>query len=208
VNRPSYFRRTTWHNLARILQRHLEENPNHQDNLTIVPNGTKWHQQTYQRLPGKEQGYSLRSPESQSQQMDILGWLVEGRNIKINLVRATKTTRWPKEPRGVRRMDNTSEILKCQGSLIPEFRNITRSPIEAARKGKSCKWMWECVSIANRLINIITRDSVLACLDLGKLFGLEEDTSAYGLDMTLFQRRENRQKRSMDYFSVAPRRAG
>jgi hypothetical protein len=66
----------------------------------------------------------------------------------------------------------------------------------------------ECVSTAKGLINIVTEESVLACLNLSKPFGLEKDTLACSLGMTLFQRKENRQKKSMDYFSVALRRAG
>jgi hypothetical protein len=109
---------------------------------------------------------------------------------------------------GVRRMENTSETLKCQKPLIQGFRHNAKSHTEVTRKGKSCKQTWECVSTANGLINIVTEESVLACLDLSKPFGLEKDTSAYGLGVMPFQRRENRQKRSMDYFSVALRRAG
>jgi hypothetical protein len=46
-------------------------------------------------------------------------------------------------------------------------------------------------------------EPVLLCLNLGKLFRLEEDTLAYALDATLFQKNKNRQKRSMDYFSIS-----
>jgi hypothetical protein len=60
MNIPSHFGRMTQNNLAKALLGHFKKNPNQQDDPTMVPNRTKWHQQTYQRLPGKEQGYSLR----------------------------------------------------------------------------------------------------------------------------------------------------
>jgi hypothetical protein len=50
------------------------------------------------------------------------------------------------------------------------------------------------------------KESVLACLDLGKPFGPGKDTLAYGVGTTLFQGKKNRQKGSMNYFSVDLRR--
>jgi hypothetical protein len=168
----------------------------------------KWQQQTYQRLPGKEQAYSLRWLECQSKQMDMLEWLAEGRNIEINIAKTIRMTVQSLKLGGVRRIGNTSETMKHRKPLIQRFRHDAKSHTEITRKGKSCKKTWECVSTANGLTNIITEESVLACLNLSKPFGPEEDTSTCGLGVTLFQRKENRQKRSMDYFSVALRRVG
>jgi hypothetical protein len=60
MNILSHFGRMTWNNLAKALQGHFKEHPHQQDDPTMVPNRIKWHQQTYQRLPGEEQGYSLK----------------------------------------------------------------------------------------------------------------------------------------------------
>jgi hypothetical protein len=109
VDMPSHFRRMMQYNLTRALQKHLKENSNCQNNLTVVPDRTKWHQQTCQRLPDKEQTYSLRLSECQSKQMDILEWLAEGKDIEINLAKTTRTVIWPLELEGVRRMENTLE---------------------------------------------------------------------------------------------------
>jgi hypothetical protein len=84
----------------------------------MAPNRMKWHQQTYQRLPGKEQGYSLRWQECQSKQMDTLEWLAEGRNIEINPAKTTRMAVLSLELGGVKRMKDTSEVLKCQKPLI------------------------------------------------------------------------------------------
>jgi hypothetical protein len=139
MNTLSDFRRTTWHNLNRTLQEHLKKNSNHQGNPTMVPNRMKWHQQTYQRLPGEEQAYSLRWPEHQPKQMDMLEWLAEGRNIEINLAKTTKKAVWSLEFGGVRRMKNTLEKLKCQKLLIQGSRHDAKSHTEITRKGKSHK---------------------------------------------------------------------
>jgi hypothetical protein len=152
----------------------------------MVPNGMKRHQQTYQRLLGEEQGYSLRWQEHQSKQINTLEWLAEGRNIKINPAKTTRMAIWSLELGGVKRMKDTSEALKCQKPLIQGFRHDIKSHAEITRKGKSCKQTQECVSTAIGLINTIIEESVLACLDLGKLFGLGEDTLAYSLGATLF----------------------
>jgi hypothetical protein len=174
----------------------------------MVPNRMKWHQQIYQRLPGKEQGYALRRQECQSKQMDVLEWLAEGRNIRINPAKTTRMATWSLELEGVKRMKDTSEALKHQKPLIQGFRHDAKSHTEITRKGKSCKQTQECVSTANGLINIIIEESVLACLDLGKPLRLGEDMLAYSLGATLSQRKENKQKRSIDYFSVTLRRVG
>ena len=179
MNIPSHFEKMTWNNLAKALQGHFKEDPDQQDGPTMVPKGIKWHQQTYQRLPGKEQGYSLRRKEHQSKQMNTLEWLAEGRNIKINPAKTTRMAIWSLELGGVRRMKNTSETLEHQKPLIQGFRHDTKSHTEITRKGKSCKQTQECVSTANGLISIIIEESVLACLNLGKLFGQRKDTLAY-----------------------------
>jgi hypothetical protein len=206
MNTLSDFRRTTWHNLNRTLQEHLKKNSNHQGNPTMVQNRMKWHQQTYQRLPDEEQAYSLRWPEHQPKQMDMLEWLAEGRNIEINLAKTTKKAVWSLEFGGVRRMKNTLEKLKCQKLLIQGSRHDAKSHTGIMGKEKSYKQTQDCVSIAEGLINIIMEESVLACLNLDKLFGLGKDTLAYDIGMTLFQGKRNRQKISMNCFSADLRR--
>jgi hypothetical protein len=47
LDMPSHLKKATWHNLNRALQRHLKDNSDHQDEPTMVPNRTKWHQQIY-----------------------------------------------------------------------------------------------------------------------------------------------------------------
>jgi hypothetical protein len=192
MNIPSHFGRMTWNNLTKALQGHSREDPNQQEDPTMVPNGMKWHQQTYQRLPGKEQGYSPIRQECQSKQMNILEWLAEGRNVGINPAKTTRMAVWSLELGGVKRMKDTLEVLKCQKPLIQGFRHDAKCHTEITRKGKSCKQTQECVSTANGLINIVIEELVLACLNLGKPFGLEEDTLAYSLGMTLFQGKKNR----------------
>src|SRR5580693_795411 len=126
--------------------------------------------------------------------MDTLEWLAEGRNIEIDTANTTRMAVWSLELGGVKRIKDTSEALKHQKPLIQGFRHDTKSHTEITRKGKSCKQTQECVSTANGLINISIEESVLACLNLGKLFGLGEDALAYNSGATLFQRKENKQK--------------
>jgi hypothetical protein len=107
---------------------------------------------------------------------------------------------------GVKRIGNTLETMKHWKSLIWRFEHDAKSHTGITGKEKSCKLTQDCVSIAEGLINIIMKESVLACLDLGKPFGPGKDTLAYGVGTTLFQGKKNRQKGSMNYFSVDLRR--
>jgi hypothetical protein len=138
--------------------------------------------------------------------MDMLEWLAEGRNIEVNPAKITRMTIWSLEPRGVRRMRDTSGALKHQKSLIQGFGYDAKSHTEITEREKSHKETQDCVSTAERLIRVITEESVLACLDLGKPFGPGEDTLACGIGVTLFQGKKNRQKESMNCFSVDLRR--
>jgi hypothetical protein len=124
-------------------------------------------------------------------------------HIEINLAKTTRTVIWPLELEGVRRMENTLETLKCQKPLIQGFRHVTKSHTEVTRKRKSCKWMQECISKIDGLINIITDELVLAYFYLGKLFGLGEDALAYALSTTLFQKK-GRDRREAWTTSLSP----
>jgi hypothetical protein len=139
MNILSCLGRITWNNLAKALPGHFEENLNQQDDPTMAPNRMEWHQQIYQKLPGKEQGYSLRWQECQSQQMDTLEWLAEGRDIGINPEKTTRMAVWSLELKGVKRMKDTLEALKHKKPLIQGFRHNAKSHTEITRKGKSCK---------------------------------------------------------------------
>jgi RNase H-like domain found in reverse transcriptase len=63
--------------------------------------------------------------------------------------------------------------------------------------------MQECTDALEKLINIITSEPVLACLDIDKPFKLEVDASAYEVGTKLFQRDKNKRRRDVGYFSKA-----
>jgi RNase H-like domain found in reverse transcriptase len=75
--------------------------------------------------------------------------------------------------------------------------------MELTKKEKPFKWMQECTDALEKLINIITSESVLACPDLDKSFELEVDALAYAVGAILFQRDENKRRRDVGYFSKA-----
>jgi hypothetical protein len=206
MDTPSHSGKITWNNLAKALQRCLKENSNQRNNPAMAPNRMKWHQQIYQRLPDKEQAYSLRWQGCQSKQMDMLEWLVEGRNIGVNPAKITRMIVWSLESGGIEGMEDTSEMMKRQKLLIQGSRHDAKSHTEVTGKEKSHKQTQDGVGTAEGLIKIITEESVLACLDLGRPLGPGKDTLAYGIGMTLFQRKKNRQKASKNCFSVDLRR--
>jgi hypothetical protein len=140
IDTPPCSRKITWDNLTKVLQRCLKGKPSQQNNHAMALTRAKWCQRMYQRLPDKEQAYSLRQQGCRSEQMDMLEWLVEGRNIGVNPAKIAGMTTWSWEPRGIRRMQDTSGAPKHQGSFIQGFGHGTESHTGITKKGKSHKW--------------------------------------------------------------------
>ena len=77
--------------------------------------------------------------------------------------------------------------------------------VELTKKKENNKFKWtkEAEEALNQLINIVTSDPVLKCLDPEKQFEMEVDTSAFALGAVLSQKDENSKKRECGYFSKA-----
>jgi RNase H-like domain found in reverse transcriptase/Integrase zinc binding domain/Reverse transcriptase (RNA-dependent DNA polymerase) len=211
TNAPPHFQRVLQHDFADILQKYPKEVFNYMDNFMVVtqklPEGLKRHWQICHELLNimEKQSYYLKLSKCQFEQpkMDILGWLVEDGNIKIDPAKVTGIAEWPRELRNVKEVWGTLGVLGYQRPFTRGFADIAKPLTELTMKEKPFKWTQECTNALEKLINIVTSELVLACPDLNKPFELEVDASAYAVGTILFQRDENKWRRDVGYFLKA-----
>src|SRR6266850_2752052 len=153
----------------------------------------------------EERSYFLKLSKCQFEQpkMDVLGWLVEDGNIKIDPAKVARIAEWPRELKNVKEVRSTLGVLGYQRPFIRGFAHIAKPLTELTKKTKPFEWTQECRNALDKLIKIITSEPVLACPDLDKPFELEVDASAYAVGAILFQRDESKQRRDVGYFSKA-----
>jgi len=70
------------------------------------PEGVKWHQELCHELLRimEERSYFLKLSKCQFEQpkMDVLGWLVEDGNIKIDPAKVARIAEWPRELKNIK----------------------------------------------------------------------------------------------------------
>jgi len=159
------------------------------------PEGVKWHQEILHKILHvmEEQSYFLELSKCQFEQpkMDVLGWLVEEGNIKIDPTEAAKIAEWPRELRNVKKVRSTLGVLGHQRPFIRGFAHIVKPLIILTKETTPFKWTQECRGTLGKLIKIVTSEPVLTCQNLDKSFKLEADALAYAVGVILFQEDEN-----------------
>ena len=88
-------------------------------------------------------------------------------------------------------MQSILGILEYQRPFIQGFAKLARPLTELTKKDKEFTWTKECKDALKTLINIVTSEPVLKCLNLEKLFELEVDTLVFAIGAILFQQDEN-----------------
>jgi len=203
INTPPYFQRVLQNDFAQVLQKHPNETFNYMDNFIVAteksPEGVKWHQKIFHKILHviEEQSYFLKLSKRQFEQMDILGWLVEDGNIKVDPAKAARTTKWPRELKNVKEVRSTWKVLGHQRPSTREFAHIAKPLTKLTKK---ITWTQEYREALDKLIKIVTSELVLACQNLDKPFKLETDASAYAVGTILFQEDKNERRRDEDYF--------
>ena len=171
------------------------------------PEGVKLHRQICHELLNimEEQSYFLKLSKCQFEQlkMDVLGWLVEDGNVRIDPAKVAGIAEWPRELKSVKEVRSTLGVLGYQRPFIRGFAYISKPLTELTKKKVPFKWTQECRDALDELIKIVTSEPVLACPDLEKPSELEVDASAYAVGAILFQRDENKRRRDVGYFSKA-----
>jgi len=86
------------------------------------PEGVKWHQEIFHKIlhVTEERSYFLKPSKRQFKQpkKDILGWLVEDGNIKVDPIKAAKIAKWPRELKNIKKVRSTLEVLGHQRPSI------------------------------------------------------------------------------------------
>jgi len=171
------------------------------------PEGVKWHQEIFHKILHvmEERSYFLKLSKCQFEQpkMDILGWLVEDGNIKVNPAKATRITEWPRELKDIKKVRSTLRVLGHQRPSIRGFAHIAKPLTKLTKETTLFKWTQECRGALDKLIKIVTSEPVLACQNLERPFELEIDASAYAVGAILFQEDENERRKDVGYFPRA-----
>jgi len=211
TNALPHFQRVLRHDFAQVLWKHPNEIFDYMDDFIVAteksPEGVKWHQEICHKILHvmKERLYFLKLSKCQFKQpkMDILGWLVEDENIKIDPTKATGIDEWPRELKNVKKVWSTLEVLGHRRPSIRGFAHIAKPLTELTKETIPFKWTQKCRDALDQLIEIVTSEPVLTCLNLDKPFELGEDASAYAVGAILFQRDKNKRRKDEGYFSKA-----
>jgi hypothetical protein len=126
TNAPPHFQRVLQHNFADVLQKYPKEVFNYMDDLVVAMQksleGLKRHWQVCHELLEimEKQSYYLKLSKCQFEQpkMDVLGWLVEDGNIKIDPAKVTGIAEWPRELKNVKEVQSTLGVLGYQRAFI------------------------------------------------------------------------------------------
>jgi hypothetical protein len=203
-NAPPFFQRTMRTNFAPFLEQYRDNAGQYMDNWWMVTNddeeGVALHKKMIHTFLAtcEEKSYFLKASkcEIMRPQITLLGWLVTGEGLKIDLSKVTGILEWPRTLTSVKQVRKTLGVLGYQQPFIRGFVQIARPITELTKKTKPFKWTDECQKALETLIQMVTSAPVLAFLDLERPFEL-------AVGAILFQRDDQGRKRDVGYFSKA-----
>jgi Reverse transcriptase (RNA-dependent DNA polymerase) len=126
TNTPPHFQRVLRHNFADVLQKYPTEVFNYMDDFAVAtkksPEGLERHRKICHELLDimEKQSYFLKLSKCQFEQpkMDVLGWLVEDGNVKIDPAKVAGIAEWPRELKSVKEVRSTLGVLGYQRPFI------------------------------------------------------------------------------------------
>jgi hypothetical protein len=128
-------------------------------------------------------------------------YLVEKGTICINPTKCNGLKDWPRHLSTVKQVQSMLGVLGYQQPFIKGFAHIAKPLMHLLKKGQTFEWTDECTAALDKLINIVTSDSVLQRLDQEKPFKLEVDASQFTLGAILYQRDNKGKLRPVAYHS-------
>jgi hypothetical protein len=126
TNVPLHFGKVLWDDFSEVLQKYPNETCHYKDDFIIATKktlkGLEWHRKICHEIldfMGKR-SYSLKSSQCKFEQpkMNILGWLVEDRNITIDPVKVAETATWSRELKDVKEVQSILKALENQKPFI------------------------------------------------------------------------------------------
>src|ERR1700682_466663 len=162
TNAPPHFQRVLRHDFTEVLQRYPNEIFNYMDDFVVATKksseGLERHRQICHELLDimERESYFLKLSKCKFKQpkMDVLGWLVEDGNIKIDPAKVAGITEWPRELKSVKEVRSTLGVLGYQRPFIRGFAHIAKPLTELTKKTVPFKWTQECRDALDKLINI------------------------------------------------------
>ena len=155
----------------------------------------------------EENSYFLKLSKSKFgvETMNLLGWQVGNGEIWINPDKISGIINWPRTLKSKKDIQIILGILGYQRPQIRGFAKIVKPLVKLTKKKENdiFEWTEEAEEALNQLINIITSDLILKCLDPERQFKMEVDASALTLGAVLSQKDENGKKWECRYFSKA-----
>ena len=153
----------------------------------------------------EEKSYFLKLSKSQfeTEDMDLLGWRVTNREIRIDPDKIMGLKNWPCKLKNVKQVCSILGILGYQRPFIRGFAKLARPLTELTKKDKEFEWTMDCENALTMLIDIVTSELVLKCPNPEKPFKLEVDASAFAIGAILFQKDENGKQHEIRYYSKA-----
>jgi len=96
-------------------------------------------------LTCKEKSYFLKASKCEIMRLQItlLGWLVTGKGLRIDPLKVTGISEWPRMLTSVRQVRKTMGVLGYQRPFIPGFMAIARLIVELTKKGTPFEWTEE-----------------------------------------------------------------
>jgi len=93
----------------------------------------------------EEKSYYLKASKCEIMwpQIMLLGWLVTGKGLCIDLSKVTGISEWSRMLTSVRQVRKTMGVLGYQRPFIPGFAGITRPIVQLTKKGTPFEWTKE-----------------------------------------------------------------
>jgi len=211
TNAPPTFQRVIHQDLWPVLQKYPQEVGNYLDDIWIVTKKDKEGRTQHKKITHKllelleTKSYFLKLSKSQfkMEDMDLLGWQVKNREIRIDPNKIMGLKNWPRELRNIKQVQSILGILEYQQPFIRGFAKLAWPLTKLTKKDKIFEWTEECRSTLDTLINIVMSEPVLKCPNPEKPFKLKVDALAFMIGAILFQCDESRKRQEIGYYSKA-----
>jgi len=164
-----------------LLQKYPENLGNYMDDWWIATGNNEAERTLHRQITHEfldtmeEKTYFLKPKKCQFEQesMDLLGWLVGHRQVKIDPTKVQGISEWPQDLKNIKEVRSTLGVLGYQRPFIKGFAVIAKPLHDLTKKGTVFHWTDKCRQALNKLIEIVTTGPVLWHPDPEQPFELE-----------------------------------
>jgi hypothetical protein len=184
-NAPLFFQRTMRNDFAPFLEQYRENAGQYMDDWWMATKDDEEGVALYKKMihtflnTCEKKSYFLKVSKCEiimRPQTTLLGWLVTGEGLKIDLPKVTGISEWPRMLTSVKQVRKTLGVLGYQWPFIQGFAQTARPLTELTKKTKPFEWTDKCREALETLIHMVTSAPVLAFPDLEHPFVLRSWT--------------------------------